>query len=75
MTEETKEVTYDNVGDAIKHMKHLGDKTNAQAKIWAENFERFTGFRPNQQINAFDVVNIMHKFYGEPTKNDQLPKT
>jgi hypothetical protein len=74
MTEEKKEVAYDNIGDAIKHMKHLGDKTNAQAKIWAENFNKFTGFKPNQPINAFDVVQLMYKFYGEPTNNDNISK-
>jgi hypothetical protein len=74
MTDEAKEVTYEKIGDAINHLGHLGDKTNAQAKIWAENFEKFTGFKPNQPINAFNVVQLMHKFYGEPAKSDNIPK-
>lgn len=60
--------TYDKLGDAIDHLKKMGQETDAQAKIWMNNFEEFTGYKPNHPVNAFDVVRLMYKFYGEPTK-------
>lgn len=67
MTEEKK--VYDKLGDAVGHLHKMGQETNSQAQVWANNFEEFTGYKPNQPINAFDVVKLMYKFYGEPKRD------
>ena len=60
--------TYDKLGDAVSHLTKQGQETDAKAQIWMKNFEEFTGYKPNHPINAFDVVRLMYKFYGEPKK-------
>ena len=60
------ETTYEKLGEAIDHLSGLGKTTDDQAKLWMSNFQEFTGYKPNQPVNAFDVVKLMYKFYGEP---------
>ncbi len=33
---------------------------------FAANFEGVTGYKPQQQMNALDVMKIVYKIYGEP---------
>lgn len=60
--------TYDKLGEAVDHLHKMGQETEAKAQIFMKNFEEFTGYKPNHAVNAFDVVKLMYKFYGEPTK-------
>lgn len=57
------------LGQAIEELTKRQQEIDAKGAIWFKNFEEVTGFKPNQQLNAFDVVRLMYKFYGEP-KND-----
>jgi len=62
------DISYEKFEDAINHLAKQTQEVNSQGAIWAKNFEEFTGYKPNQPINAFDVVKLMFKFYGEPKK-------
>ena len=63
---ENDSTTYDKLADAVVHLDKMGKETDAKAQVWMKNFQEFTGYKPNQPINAFDVVKLMYKFYGEP---------
>lgn len=65
----TEKTTYAKLGDAVDHLEKMTNEVNAQGAVWAKNFEEFTGYKPNQPVNAFDVVKMMYKFYGEPKRD------
>lgn len=70
-----EEITLENkssiigLGNALEEITKRQQEVDSKGAIWFKNFEEMTGYKPNQPINALDVVKIMYKFWGEP-KND-----
>ena len=65
----SEDTVYSKLGDAVDHLSQQAKATDEHAKIWMKNFEELTGYKPNHPLNAFDVVKLMYKFYGEPTSD------
>lgn len=68
MTEESKEVTFNTLGDAIKFVEDRGQAAHEAAQGFEKAFVELVGFPPQRHVNALDVVKICHALYGEPAK-------
>lgn len=70
MTEETKEVTFNTLGDAINFVEERGRSAQDAAQGFERAFVELVGFPPQRHVNALDVVKICYSLYGEPPKHD-----
>lgn len=57
MTEETKEVK--GLGNIVDEMASLQKKASEGWEGFSSNFQKFTGFSPNEPMNAFKVLQMI----------------
>lgn len=55
-----------NLGSALEELTKRQGDVESNIKLFAQNFKELTGYAPQQQINALDVVKIIFAIYGEP---------
>ena len=54
------------LGSALEELTKRQGDVESNLKLFAQNFKELTGYAPQQQINALDVVKIIFSIYGEP---------
>ena len=54
------------LGAALDELTKRQGDVESNIKLFAQNFKELTGYAPQQQINALDVVKIIFAIYGEP---------
>lgn len=64
------EVTFEKLGDALGFVNEKREALQQSAESFKKAFTELTGFAPQQQVTALDVVTICHRIYGEPKADD-----
>ena len=54
------------LGNALAEIAKRQAEAHKGLELFSKNFEELTGYKPHQQINALDVVKIIHSIYGDP---------